>query len=37
VKWAVIIVAGVIYAWAGLHYLLAARTVKRDLDQAAGA
>jgi predicted MFS family arabinose efflux permease len=31
VKWAIILVAGVIFAWAGLHYLLAARTVKRDL------
>ena len=35
VKWAIILVAGVVFAWAGLHYLLAARTVKRDLAAAA--
>ena len=36
VKWAIIITSGVIYAWAGLHYLYAARHLKRDLE-AAGA
>ena len=30
-RWAVILVAGVVFAWAGLHYLLAARTVRKDL------
>jgi len=34
VKWAIIITAGGVYAWAGLHYLLAARSVKRDLERA---
>ncbi|MBS0295698.1 MAG: MFS transporter [Proteobacteria bacterium] len=34
VKWAIMVVAGVVYAWAGLHYLLAARSVKRDLERA---
>jgi len=34
VKWAIIITAGVFYAWAGLHYVLAARSVKRDLEAA---
>lgn len=33
VKWAIVITAGAIYTWAGVHYLLAARTVKRDLAQ----
>jgi MFS family permease len=32
VKWAIIITAAVVYAWAGLHYLYAARSVKRDLE-----
>ena len=31
VKWAIVITAGAVFTWAGLHYLLAARTVKRDL------
>jgi predicted MFS family arabinose efflux permease len=31
VKWAIIITAAVIYAWAGIHYLLASRTLKRDM------
>jgi hypothetical protein len=34
VKWAIIITAGAVYAWAGLHYLWASRSVKRDLEQA---
>lgn len=34
VKWAILITAGAIYAWAGIHYLLAARSVKRDLEAA---
>ncbi len=34
VKWAIIITAGVFYAWAGLHYLYAGRSVKRDLEAA---
>jgi hypothetical protein len=33
-KWAIIIVAGGVYAWAGIHYLLAARTLKQDLETA---
>jgi MFS family permease len=32
VKWAIIITAVVFYAWAGLHYVYAARFVKRDLE-----
>lgn len=32
VKWAVIITAAVFYAWAGLHYVYAARHVKKDLE-----
>lgn len=34
VKWAITLTAGVVYAWAGLHYLLAARSLKRDLERA---
>jgi predicted MFS family arabinose efflux permease len=34
VKWAIVLVAGVVYAWAGLHYLLAARSLKADLARA---
>ncbi|MBX7248917.1 MAG: MFS transporter [Caulobacteraceae bacterium] len=34
VKAAITITAGVFYGWAALHYLLAARTVKRDLEAA---
>ncbi len=32
VKWAILITAVVFYAWAGLHYVYAARFVKRDLE-----
>lgn len=32
VKWAMLITAVVFYAWAGLHYVYAARFVKRDLE-----
>ncbi len=35
VKWAIIFVAGAIYAWAGIHYLLGSITLKRDLERAA--
>lgn len=35
VKWAIIITSGVIYAWGGLHYIYAARHLKRDLEGAA--
>jgi MFS family permease len=31
VKWAIIITAGAVYTWAGVHYLLAARTLKREM------
>ena len=37
VKWAIILTAGVVYAWAGLHYLLGARTLKQDLEKAQAA
>lgn len=32
VKWAILLTAGVVYAWAGLHYLLAARSLKREME-----
>jgi MFS family permease len=37
VKWAIVLTAGVVYAWAGLHYLLGARTLKQDLARAQAA
>lgn len=34
-RWALLITASLLCVWAGLHYLLAARTLRRDLQRAA--